>query len=128
MDTIFYFMHRLMHTNFLYNYVHYFHHKFRPIDSWISRTSHWVDSNIENVAFTVPFILVPTYFPLMFILLLFTYVWGCYIHNNKQLFHNRYINGAHYHNIHHKYGKRNYNFAYYFTFWDKLLNTYLIVN
>ncbi len=124
-DTIFYFMHRLAHTDVLYKKIHYLHHSIRPVDSWVSRSSHWIDSNMENVAFTLPFVLVPTYFPLMYALLIFSFVWGCYIHAGSE--HDRRslqcLNSKREHTIHHRFGKRNYNFAYYFTFWDRLLGT-----
>lgn len=123
MDTIFYFMHRLSHITFMYDNMHYFHHKFRPINSWVSRASHWIDSNLENIAFTVPFMLVPTYFPLMYIILIFTFIWGCYIHEDRLYLKNKYINDSYYHGLHHKYGRQNCNFSYYFTFWDRILGT-----
>jgi len=122
-DALFYFMHRLAHLDLLYDRIHYLHHSLRPLDSWVSRASHWVDSNMENVAFTIPFVLIPTYFPLMYALLIFSFFWGSYIHNNGYRVSTGPINGAVEHAVHHHYGKKNYNFAYYFTFWDKLLGT-----
>lgn len=122
-DTVFYFMHRASHSVFVYNNVHYFHHSFRPIHSGVSRASHWVDSNLENIAFTIPFIIVPTYFPLMFMILIFTFIWGCYIHGDILYLKNKYINDSYYHGLHHKYGQQNCNFSYYFTFWDRVFGT-----
>jgi len=124
MDTFFYFLHRIAHISILYNNIHNYHHKYRPITSWISRVSHWIDSNIENIAFTMPFVLIPTYFPLMWVLLMFTFYWGCLIHDNKLDLNNKYINCPISHGIHHKYGKDNYNFSYYFTHWDRICGTY----
>lgn len=123
-DTIFYFMHRLSHNRLLYYHFHYFHHQFRPIDSWISRTSNWIDSNLENIAFTLPFIIIPTNFYIMYGLLIFSFYWGCLIHDNKLDFGNQWFNCPKIHYIHHKYGKDNYNYSYYFTHWDRLLGTY----
>ena len=124
-DTIFYFTHRLSHIEPFYQYFHYFHHQFRPIDSWISRTSNWVDSNLENIAFTIPFIIIPTHFYVMYSILIFSFYWGCLIHHsNHRDLGFQYINDSKTHNIHHRYGKDNYNFSYYFTHWDQLLGTY----
>ena len=128
MDTFFYFMHRIAHIGILYNNIHNYHHKYRPINSWISRVSHWLDSNLENIAFTLPFVIVPTYFPLMWLILMFTFYWGCLIHDNKIDLKNKTINCPYTHGIHHKYGKNNYNFSYYFTHWDRLCGTYKIPN
>merc|ERR1719399_2295196 len=107
----------------MYNSTHYFHHSFRPINSWVSRASHWMDSNLTNLAFTVPFMIVPTYFPLMYIVLISADVWGCYIHEDRLYLKNKYINDSYYHGLHHKYGRQNCNFSYYFMFWDRLLGT-----
>ena len=123
-DTFFYFIHRFAHINIIYNNAHYFHHKFRPINSWVARYSHWVDSNLENIAFTCPFFIVPTYCPLIYIILVGANIWSCYIHNSGCILNNKYINDSKCHSIHHKFGKKNYNFALFFTFWDKLFNTY----
>lgn len=124
MDTFFYFLHRIAHISIVYDSIHYHHHKFRPITSWISRVSHWLDSNIENIAFTMPFIIIPTYCPIIWIILLFTFYWGCLIHDNGIKFEKKYINCPYTHNIHHKYGKKSYNYSYYFTHWDRIFKTY----
>ena len=121
-DLIFYLMHIFSHIPIIYKNFHYLHHSIRPLNSWVSRTSHIIDSNLENIAFTLPFILIPTYFPIMCIILLFTFYWGSLIHSGKKV-NIKFINSGKEHGIHHIFGKKNYNFGYFTTIWDTIFGT-----
>lgn len=124
-DFLFFCFHRLCHTSLLYNTIHKYHHKFNPTTLWAVRASHWLDSNIENLAFTIPLMIIPIYTPILLIILIFTYTWSMLLHSDIQIkLHNSYVNDNRSHYIHHLYGKHNYNYAFFFSHMDKLMGTY----
>jgi sterol desaturase/sphingolipid hydroxylase (fatty acid hydroxylase superfamily) len=55
-DISFYFMHRLLHTSFLYKHVHKYHHSFHHSVSIAATAAHPVEFIVGN---TIPFILGP---------------------------------------------------------------------
>jgi lathosterol oxidase len=123
-DFIFYVMHRTVHTPFLYKNIHYTHHKFRYPTSWVGRISHWLDSNIENVAFTLPAMFIPINLYIWKACLILTMFWGNFIHDNTNKVSIKYINDNTDHCLHHYYGEKNCNYSYYFNHWDKFFGTY----
>ena len=123
-DFLFYVMHRTAHIPFLYKRIHYVHHKHRQPATWSGRISHWVDSNVENIAFTIPAIIMPIYEYIWMSCLIFTFIWGNFLHDSndkKQLF---LLNDNSDHCLHHYYGEKNCNYSYYFNHWDKIFGTY----
>jgi fatty acid hydroxylase domain-containing protein 2 len=50
-DTVFYWAHRLLHTRFLFRYVHARHHRFRHVRSLAAEFAHPLESAINFVAF-----------------------------------------------------------------------------
>ena len=123
-DMFFFTFHYLSHSNYLYKKIHKYHHKFNPTTLWAVRASHYIDSNIENMAFVIPFLITPIYFPISIILSLFTYFWSMIIHSEKKYDHGiKYLYSNKLHAIHHNYGKNGYNYSFFFTHWDILFNT-----
>jgi len=123
-DFIFYLMHRASHIPILYRNLHCIHHKYKYPQSWTGRISHWLDSNIENVAFTIPALIMPINGYIWKVCLIFTFIWGNFLHdstNKKRIYG---LNDNTDHCLHHSYGEKNYNFSYYFNFWDKIFGTY----
>ena len=123
-DFIFYFMHRLAHIPILYKNIHYIHHKFRFPTSWVGRISHSIDSNLENIAFTVPALVFPIHLYLWQFCLILSFFWGNLLHDSTNKISIPYLNDNSDHCLHHYYGQQNYNFAYYFNHLDKLFGTY----
>ena len=123
-DFCFFLMHRIAHIPFLYKNIHYVHHKYRYPSSWAGRISHIIDSNLENIAFTIPAIIIPMYWYSWWGCLIFTFIWGNFLHDSTNKKRIKYINDNIDHTLHHYYGERNYNFSYYFNHWDKLFGTY----
>ena len=123
-DFMFYVMHRAAHIPFLYKRIHYIHHKYRTPTSWNGRISHYVDSNIENIAFTLPALIIPIYSHIWMICLIFTFLWGNFLHDSTNKIRLRYFNDSTDHCLHHYYGEKNCNFSYYFNHWDKFFGTY----
>ena len=123
-DLLFYMAHRLAHTSFFYKRIHYEHHRYRSPTNWVSRLSHWVDSNLENVAFIVPAIVIPMNVYIWFACLIFTYMWGNFLHDSTRKVRITLLNDNTDHALHHYYGEKNFNFAFYFNHWDKYFGTY----
>lgn len=123
-DFIFYFMHRLVHTPMMYKKIHYIHHKFRYPTSWAGRISNVIDSNLENIAFTFPALVLPINIYLWQMCLVFSSFWGNFLHDSTNKISIPYLNDNTDHCLHHYYGEQNCNFAYYFNHCDKFFGTY----
>jgi len=123
-DFIFYFMHRLVHTPMMYKKIHYIHHKFRYPTSWAGRISNVIDSNLENIAFTFPALVLPINIYLWQMCLVFSSFWGNFLHDSTNKISIPYLNDNTDHCLHHYYGEQNCNFAYYFNHCDKIFGTY----
>ena len=123
-DFLFFVMHRLAHTSLLYKNFHYVHHTFRKPSSWAGRFSHIIDSNLENIAFTFPALIIPINVYLWWTCLIFSFIWGNFLHDSTNKINIKYLNDNTDHCLHHYYGKKNYNFSYYFNHCDKFFGTY----
>jgi sterol desaturase/sphingolipid hydroxylase (fatty acid hydroxylase superfamily) len=123
-DLAFYTIHRLAHTPFLYKKIHYVHHLYRQPSSWVTRISHCIDSNLENIAFTLPALLFPIHIYIWMVCMLFTLIWGNFLHDSTNQISLKFANDNTDHCLHHSYGEKNCNFAYYFNHWDKIFGTY----
>lgn len=123
-DFIFYLMHRAAHTPFLYKKIHYVHHKYRYPISWSARLSHWIDSNMENIAFTLPAVIIPINAYIWKACLILTMLWANFLHDNTNKIKLEFINDNTDHCLHHYYGEKNCNYSFYFNHWDKFFGTY----
>ena len=123
-DLLFYIMHRLVHVSFLYKRIHYIHHLYRRPSSWVGRISHWADSNLENIAFTFPALFLPIHVDIWMGCMLFTFIWGNFIHDGTNQISIPLLNDNVDHCLHHSYGEKNCNYGYYFNLWDKIFGTY----
>lgn len=123
-DLAFYLTHRLAHTPFLYKKFHYMHHLYRRPSSWTTRISHYVDSNLENIAFTLPALFFPIHIYIWMTCMIFTLMWGNFIHDGTNQISLKLLNDNIDHCLHHSYGEKNCNFSYYFNHWDKIFGTY----
>ena len=125
-DFIFYNIHYLVHTKCIYNKIHKFHHKCKPLIVICTRNSHWIDATLENISFFLPFFIF-NYHGFIFLFCLLTNAfWIAYLHSGeiKQIKQNSLFITPTHHTIHHKYeGCVSYNYALYFTFWDYIFNT-----
>ena len=123
-DFMFYIMHRIAHIPFLYKNIHCIHHKYRYPTSWAGRISHVIDSNLENIAFIFPALILPINIYLWGFCLIFSFIWGNFLHDSTNKINISYLNDNIDHCLHHYYGQKNCNFSYYFNHWDKLFGTY----
>lgn len=125
-DTYSYWVHRLMHRKEIFKYTHLLHHKFKNPTPWSAFAFHPFESLltmgvIPLIIFTIPW---HNYALLIFISWMIFY--DTFVHlgyNLKSLKIFKWQNTPLDHDVHHRNSK--YNFGLYFTFWDRLMGTYL---
>ena len=117
-DTIEYFMHRALHKySFLYKY-HKVHHEVNIPYSYCTLYNSLVEGIIEVALLLTGFMIFNFSFTEYIIVISLANISGVIIHTS--------LNMSRYHYLHHaKY--QNYNFQQpFFTYWDRLLNTYKV--
>ena len=123
-DFVNYVMHRILHTKLMYKYVHSIHHKFKDPTPFGSIAIHPIEMFLNSV---IPSTIMSLIIPVHIYVWLFSYgfhlLWTVLIHdglkNNK---FKKYIMDAEHHGIHHKKPSKNYAFV--FSWWDVLGDTY----
>lgn len=120
-DSTIYWIHRALHSRFLYKHIHKGHHKWKVPTPFASHAFHPVDGWLQ----ALPYHIYPFLFPLQKVLFLSLFVfvnfWTVSIHDAnynvpdplKPL-----INGSAHHTDHHLYYL--YNYGQFFTFWDRI--------
>ena len=96
-----------------------------PLNIIQTRVLDAFDNVLENSFIITPLLIVPMYAPVFYLINICNIFWGFYLHSNTG--HKMpywFLNDSNKHNIHHKYGIMNYNYAFYFSFWDKICGTY----
>jgi lathosterol oxidase len=121
-ETCIYWIHRVLHTRFLYRRLHVHHHRFREPTPYASFAFHPVDSFAQSVPYHIYALLVPMYAWAYLALLGFAMLWSLMIHDQVAWLPFRFINHTGCHTAHHWYFR--YNYGNYFTFWDRLCGTY----
>jgi sterol desaturase/sphingolipid hydroxylase (fatty acid hydroxylase superfamily) len=124
-DAVFYIVHRICHKLLYYPY-HQVHHICRPFNSHCARNSHWIDATLENISFFTPFFVLQYNAPCAFVCLFGNVIWASYVHSYPTyISKDTWLVTPYIHWIHHQYSSEaSYNYALYFTIWDRLLGTY----
>lgn len=128
-DTYFYWMHRLMHHQAVYRWVHKVHHLSTNPSPWAAMAFHPIEAIIEAGIIVVVVCMFPVHPLAIGIFLLFMMVYNVYGHLGYELYPagfansviGRWINTSVNHNQHHQYFKGNYGL--YFLFWDRIMGT-----
>jgi len=125
-DFYFYVSHRAWHIPIIYEYSHRIHHSSRPSTTFVATAADAMEVFISgNISTFFPVFFIPIDARVYLIMIVFTQVWTCYLHNNKATrIPGGILNDSYGHNIHHYYGQVNYNFALFFKFWDKVFGSY----
>jgi lathosterol oxidase len=126
-DTCIYWIHRWFHHPALYPYVHKEHHKWKVPTPYASIAFHPVDGWSQALPYHLFVMLFPMQRHLYLALFVFVQIWTVSIHDQVYFTNHTalepFVNGADHHTEHHL--KFNYNYGQFFTFWDKLMGTYL---
>jgi lathosterol oxidase len=121
-ETCIYWIHRALHTAFLYRIFHVHHHRFREPTPYASFAFHPIDSFSQSVPYHVYALVVPMYGWAYLALIGFAMLWSLMIHDQIRWVPFRFVNHTGCHTAHHWYFR--YNYGSYFTFWDRLCGTY----
>lgn len=121
-ETLIYWIHRALHTRWLYRVIHVHHHKFREPTPLSCVAFHPVDSFSQSFPYHLYALLVPINFWLYLGLVMFVTLWTVMIHDRVRFVPGGIVNHTGCHTAHHWYQK--YNYGQYFTFWDRLCGTY----
>eukprot|EP01100_Stratorugosa_tubuloviscum_P008458 TRINITY_DN3536_c0_g4_i1.p1 TRINITY_DN3536_c0_g4~~TRINITY_DN3536_c0_g4_i1.p1 ORF type:complete len:360 (-),score=139.07 TRINITY_DN3536_c0_g4_i1:102-1181(-) len=124
-DFYFYATHRFLHTRFMYKYVHYLHHEYKHPFALTTQYLHPIEVFIQGVGGTVIPMAIgahPITQWVWFFIIIFYSVEGHSGYDFLYRFSFGYIAGSAHHDTHHLL--HNYNFAAWFTYWDKLNDSY----
>jgi Delta7-sterol 5-desaturase len=121
-ETCIYWIHRALHTRFLYRTLHVYHHRFREPMPYASFAFHPLDSFALSLPYHVYALVVPMYDWAYLALFVFSMLWSLMIHDQVRWVPFRFVNDTGCHTAHHWYVR--YNYGNYFTFWDRLCGTY----
>jgi len=128
-DTYFYWTHRAMHHPKVFPIVHKVHHESRQPTPWAGFSFHHTEAVIGALILPLLVFMVPIHVGALIFLLVLMTVTGVTNHAGYEILPKSWVRGfvgehwisATHHNIHHQ--KYQTNFALYFRFWDRLMNT-----
>jgi len=125
-DTWFYWMHRLIHSRWLYRKVHLWHHLTVTPEVWSNNSDLLVDTLFLQSYWLVAHFLIPISPTVLFAHKLYDQVTGIvghsgYEHAGKIAWPPSPFVSVTHHDQHHQFGRCNY--ATHFTFWDRLMGT-----
>ena len=128
-DTYSYWIHRMIHHKWLFKYVHLLHHKFKNPSPWSAFAFHPYESILTMGIIPIILFTIPWHNLALAIFITGIIFYDTFVHlgyNIKQFKLFKYQNTPLDHDVHHRNSKS--NFGLYFTFWDRLMGTYLKPN
>jgi Delta7-sterol 5-desaturase len=121
-ETCIYWIHRALHTRFLYRHLHVFHHRFREPTPLASLAFHPLDSFAQALPYHLCALLLPLHVWVYNGFVTLVTIWAVMIHDRIRWTPLSFVNHAGCHTAHHWYFR--YNYGQFFTFWDRLCGTY----
>ena len=121
-ETLIYWIHRALHTPFLYRHLHIYHHQFREPTPFASVAFHPLDSFAQASPYHLCAFLFPMHVWVYHGFVMLATIWAVAIHDRVRLAPTEWINHTGCHMVHHWYFAHNY--GQFFTLWDRLCGTY----
>lgn len=121
-ESIYYWIHRTLHTPFMYKALHKQHHKWVVATPFSGFAFHPVDGFIQGLPYTIFIFIFPLNKWAYFAFFTFINMWTTLIHEGEYASDSRVINGAACRTIHHQ--RLSNNFGQLFTIWDRIAGTY----
>jgi lathosterol oxidase len=128
-DAWFYWTHRAMHNRYLFPVMHKVHHESRQPTPWAGFSFHPTEAIVGAVFIPVLICFLPIHIGVLIFLLVLMSVVGVTNHAGYEILPAGWLRGrlgehwvsATHHNLHHQNYRS--NFALYFRFWDRLMDT-----
>ncbi|MCD6047806.1 MAG: fatty acid hydroxylase [Gammaproteobacteria bacterium] len=124
-DFYYYWMHRAIHTRWLFRKIHRIHHYSHNPTALTFLTLHPIETMLTSLSIPMCIFLFPINVNALIILYMLILIHAAYAHNGYEWFTSKlskqWFNNAVAHYFHHKHAKVNY--SYYFLFWDRLFGT-----
>lgn len=128
-DTYFYWTHRLMHARRLYKLFHKVHHYSKQPSPWAAYAFAPPEAGVQALFYVIMVFAIPFHPAVLFAYLIFMIVRNIWGHMGYELLprwfaHSRFTfwsTATTHHDLHHE--TFSYNYALYFTWWDRLLKT-----
>ncbi|APR81535.1 Sterol desaturase family protein [Minicystis rosea] len=121
-ETLVYWIHRGLHLRFFYRTLHVSHHQFRTPTPLASVAFNPLDSFAQALPHHLCAFLLPVNIWVYHGYVALVTVWAVLIHDRVCFVGHGFVNHTGCHTAHHWYNK--FNYGQFFTFWDKLCNTY----
>lgn len=129
LDFWFYVAHRIMHTKYIYRFVHKRHHLSTDPSPFAANSIHPFESLIDFIFIVFISFIIPLHPLAIFIFVNLSSIWSTIGHLGYEIFpraftksiFGKYLNLPTVHNQHHKLFL--YNFGYYTTIWDRIFGT-----
>lgn len=121
-ESAIYWIHRALHTRFLYRHLHVYHHRFRVPTPWASLAFHPLDSFAQALPHFACTLLFPVHGAVYLTFVTYVTVWAVMIHDRTSIFRWPWLNHTDHHTLHHLHNRDNY--GQFFTLWDRLGGTY----
>ncbi len=128
-ETYYYWLHRCMHTPFIFRIVHKVHHNSMVVSPWTAFSFHPLEGFLQAIVLPALILLLPMHPYAIVIYLTIITLSSVVNHLDIELFPKQFethwlgkwLIGATHHSAHHAHFR--FNFGLFFTFWDKWMNT-----
>lgn len=128
-DFYFYLIHRLMHHQSVFKYIHLVHHQSTNPSPWAAYAFHPLEAIVEQGIVVIFYFTLPIHITHLAVFFLFSIIYNVYGHLGYELYPKgfnksilgKWINTSVNHNQHHQYFKGNYGL--YTLIWDRLFGT-----